>query len=108
MTSSGAPAPPGGGGAAEYRIDDVLRALAHPDVPQVVAGAEPLLVDFGRVNRAPDAAVFTIALDRGQVRIGLGEPCGGAPDCTPIPPGVATLLEVLEGVAEQQVCFSDM
>jgi hypothetical protein len=84
-------------------ISELRAALAHPDVVAAFAAA-PVL--YGRDGRAFDAPLFVVTQGASAVSIGL--PCmagGGA--CTPIPPGVAALRDLLTTLEGERLAEGD-
>jgi hypothetical protein len=55
---------------------------------------------FGVDSRPVDGTVMRITID--TVMIEVGSPCAGSVDCTPIPPGIARLAELLDTLTTQQ------
>ncbi|KYF58748.1 hypothetical protein BE04_14270 [Sorangium cellulosum] len=77
---------------------DVASALGHPDVVAALAAA-PVL--YGRDARPVDGSLFRIQVDGAVVDVGYE--CGEAPDCVPIPDGVAALADALRTLTQEQL-----
>ncbi len=87
-------------GAAPIAIDDVEKAVGHPDVVAALqAGAPPL---YGSDSRPVDGSVFHV--DVGGKAFDVGGECGTAGgSCVAIPPGVSALVLRLRGVDTQEL-----
>ena len=86
---------------AAITIVDVNAALAHAEVAAGFAAA-PVL--YGRDTRPVDGTVFRI--ERAKKVIELGQDCGGGgAGCRAIPAGLASLRQLLQALAQQQVAL---
>jgi hypothetical protein len=86
-------------GSGLHGIADVIAALEHADVEVALAKGTPL---FGVDSRPLDGQVFEIKL--GKDTITVGGPCPPtSSSCTPIPPGVNTLAQLLRDIDEEQL-----
>ncbi|XXX78328.1 hypothetical protein WMF30_06115 [Sorangium sp. So ce134] len=87
-----------GGCEEAVSAGDVADALDHPDVVAALAAA-PVL--YGRDTRPVDGAVFRIQV--GDAVVDVGDECGEAPDCVPVPDGVAALVDALRTLTKEQL-----
>src|SRR5690606_15690238 len=80
-------------------MSEVLAALAHADV---VAAFDAAPVLYGRDTRPVDGQVFSVTQSGATVLVGA--PCtgGGVGECTPIPPGVQALVDLLAALTEER------
>jgi hypothetical protein len=84
--------------------DDVVEALADPDVQAALATA-PVL--YGLDTRPLDGQVFQIQVEAALIEV--GNACQSA-QCTPIPDGVGALRDLLVAIDEQELaepCSTD-
>jgi hypothetical protein len=78
----------------------VARAVQDPDV-QAAVRAGPMLYGAGPSSPIPGGPVYRIGV--GQANFEVGSPCADSNGCTPIPPGVQGLLDVMLAVNSQEV-----
>ena len=74
--------------------------LSRPEVQAALAEATPPL--YGHDSRPVDGSVFGVSLPDGHGFV-VGDPCGSATSCTPIPPAVGSLVAMLLNLIEQEV-----
>lgn len=86
--------------AGAHDIAHVVDALRNADVVAALAKA-PVL--YGHDTRPTDGSVLVVTYDGKQLTIG-GD-CAGASDCTPVPAGVASLVELLQAVDTDQLAI---
>jgi hypothetical protein len=79
-------------------LSQIESALAHPDAVAAFAAA-PVL--YGRDTRPVDGSVFQITY--GGRTVTVGQDCGSASPCTPIPAGVQALETVLQNLDFQEL-----
>jgi hypothetical protein len=85
-------------GSNSIGIGDLTAALRNAEVQQAVRSA-PVL--YGRDTRPVDGTVLRIVI--GGAVVEMGSPCAGGVGCKAIPPGVATLAEVLSMLDNQEL-----
>jgi hypothetical protein len=78
-------------------IEDLLRALAHDDVRRALAAGKVL---YGEDTRPVDGQVLKIEMNGAIIEV--GQPCQSAL-CTPIPPGVDALGNILRSLTTQEL-----
>jgi hypothetical protein len=93
---------PACGTANALTVGDVMGAIADPDVQAALANPPPPSGVYGVDSRPEDGAVFSFQRSDGRGFL-VGMPCGGAPGCTEIPPGLATLEGLLTALDSQQL-----
>jgi hypothetical protein len=78
---------------------DVERALKQPDVQAALRSGIP------RFGAGPevDSTNPLYRLGIGSVDFEVGGPCRDAVDCTPVPAGVKTLLELMNKISAQEI-----
>lgn len=89
------------GNPAEVDLGEVAAALDNPDVQMALARGGDVF--YGVDTRPADGTAFY--LQRGTARVLMGEPCrtGGGASCVNPPVGVQRLIDVLNGLREQEL-----
>ena len=86
-------------GSGLHGIGDVIAALDHADVETALAKGTVL---FGVDSRPLDGQVFEIKVGKSTITVGNACPPPSS-SCTPIPPGVNTLAQLLRDIDEEQL-----
>src|SRR5262249_53187259 len=89
----------GNRGAVPIAVRDVERALPHTDV--IAAFARPGIPIYGFDTRPVDGSLHRITV--GAKSIDVGNDCNASSQCTPVPPGVRALTDLLVALDTQEL-----